>query len=202
MDIDPQPDSPQKVTDLWFDDGNLVIKASNRLFKVHRGTLAAQSPVFADMLSLPPSQDQEILDGCPLVEMPDEPMSVEFFLRAITQPDFFLPPPAASRYHIVAGVLRISHKYDCSVFRTRALRHLSARFPTNLTDYTYVDYTSKPLFSGYSAEELNAYSLDSLSLFFEVGALWCLPIRYHFLARLISENLAPIINGVYSVAAL
>ncbi|KAH8826505.1 hypothetical protein DL96DRAFT_1608169, partial [Flagelloscypha sp. PMI_526] len=156
----------------------------------------AQSPVFADMLSFPPSQDQEILDGCPLVEMPDDPMSVEFFLRAVTQPDFFLPPPAASRYHIVAGILRIAHKYDCSLFRIRALRHLSARFPTRLIDYTHGGYISKSLFNGYSSEERDVYRLDCLSLLFEVDALWCLPLRYQSLIFQIENNPGLIINGV------
>ncbi|KAH8826504.1 hypothetical protein DL96DRAFT_1681549 [Flagelloscypha sp. PMI_526] len=195
MDIDSQPDTSYKVSDLWLEDGSLVIKAGNRLFKIHRSTLVAQSPVFADMLSFPPAQNQEFLDGCPLVELPDDPEAVEFFLRAVTLPEFFLPPPAGTHYHIVAGVLRIAHKYDCSIFRRRALRHLSIRLPTTIIDHAHRDYISKPLFKDYDSSETNAYSLDLLSLLYEVEALWCLPTHYQILTSWIPEHLPSVVNG-------
>ncbi|KAH8797122.1 hypothetical protein DL96DRAFT_1478853 [Flagelloscypha sp. PMI_526] len=196
MDIDSQPDSPHQVPDLWLEDGNLVIKAGNRIFRVHRSTLAAQSSVFADMLSFPPSPNQEIFDGCPLVEVPDDPASIEFFLRAVTQPDFFLPPPAEAHYHVIAGILRISHKYDCSIFRSRALRHLSIRCSTTLNDYTHRDYISNSIFGSYNSFEERAYGLDFVSLIYEVGALWCLPVHYRTLTTWIPESLAAILDGI------
>ncbi|KAH8826501.1 hypothetical protein DL96DRAFT_1711070 [Flagelloscypha sp. PMI_526] len=196
MDTDSHSGSPERVSDLWYTDGNLVVKAGSRLFKVHRGVLAAQSAVFADMLSFPPSQDQENFDGSPLVQMPDDPESVEYFLRAVAQPDFFLPPPAPTQYHIIAGILRIAHKYDCSAFQTRALQHFSIRCPTTLVDYTHRNYISKPIFEGYSSLESDAYSLDFLSLLHEVDALWCLPIHYRSLTTWMSGGLNTLIKGV------
>ncbi|KAH8826506.1 hypothetical protein DL96DRAFT_1816825 [Flagelloscypha sp. PMI_526] len=196
MDMDSQPNSPRQVSDLWLEDGSLVIKAGHLLLKIHRSTLVAQPPVFADMLSFPPSQDQEFLYGCPFVELPDDPESVEVFLRAITLLDFFLPPPAAADYHVVAGVLRMAHKYDCSILRSRALRHLSTRFTTTLVDFTHRNYISKPLFRGYEGLQDKAYTLDCVSLFYEVDALWCLPVLYHTLTSWIPGFMTYIINGI------
>ncbi|KAH8797121.1 hypothetical protein DL96DRAFT_1788627 [Flagelloscypha sp. PMI_526] len=178
MNIDSQIQPLEQVSSLWFEDGNIVIKAGNRLFKVHRSILAAQSHVFSDMFSFPSFQEQEKFDDCPLVQMPDDPESVEFFLLAVLQADFFLPPPAPSQYHIVAGVLRISHKYDCATFSARALRHLSARFPCAIDDDIHMDKFSKPLFSKYSAQGRLAYEVDWVALLAEVDAQWCLPDMY------------------------
>ncbi|KAH8826498.1 hypothetical protein DL96DRAFT_1608158 [Flagelloscypha sp. PMI_526] len=193
MSTEPQVSSQERSSDLWFEDGNLIVRAGGRLFKVYRGILAAQSPVFSDMFSLPPTHDQEILDGCPLVELLDDPDSVEFFLRAVLEPGFFPPPPALSQYHIVAGILRIANKYECATLRTRSLQHLSARFPCTIEDHIHREQISKPLFSEYDSKGLAAYVLDSVSLLAEVDATWCLPFRYLTICEDSARN---IIKGV------
>ncbi len=42
---------------LWFEDGDLVLVARNVEFRVFKGPLVAQSPLFKDMLSIPQPQD-------------------------------------------------------------------------------------------------------------------------------------------------
>jgi hypothetical protein len=74
-----------RVDDLWFEDGSLVIKAEEKLFRISKCLLAARSTVFKDMLSLPPIPDgeMELIDGTPVVILPDSAKDVEVFLRAI-----------------------------------------------------------------------------------------------------------------------
>lgn len=79
--------SPHRVQELWFDDGNLVIQAGNSQYRVFRGILAARSPVFQDMLSFPQPPDSELVEGCPVVFLPDSSMEVGAFLRAIFEPE-------------------------------------------------------------------------------------------------------------------
>jgi hypothetical protein len=77
-------EEPTRVKDLWFDDGNLILKAENSLFRIYGGFLAARSSVFRDMLSFPPPKEgNAALEGCPVVFVYDAPDDLAHFLRAI-----------------------------------------------------------------------------------------------------------------------
>jgi hypothetical protein len=77
----------QGVQELWFDDGNIVLRAGDSLYRVYRGTLTSRSSVFQAMLSLAPPPNSELVEGCPLVELPDPEVEVTPFLRAIFEPE-------------------------------------------------------------------------------------------------------------------
>ena len=72
---------------LYFPDGNLILRAENTLFRIFAGLLAARSSVFKDMLAFsppPPSgEEDETIDGCPVVDVYDEPRDLAVFLRAV-----------------------------------------------------------------------------------------------------------------------
>jgi BTB/POZ domain len=72
----------------WFDDGNIILQAESKLFKVHRGVLAKHSNVFQDMFSLPqpPNQPTAEHEGCPSVMLADSELDVHHFLNAIYSP--------------------------------------------------------------------------------------------------------------------
>jgi hypothetical protein len=72
-----------RVLDLWFEDDNLILRAENSLFRVSKGVLAARSSVFRDMLSFPQTEEEERIDGCPVVRLHDSAADVTCFLRAI-----------------------------------------------------------------------------------------------------------------------
>ncbi|KAJ7829984.1 hypothetical protein B0H14DRAFT_2808287 [Mycena olivaceomarginata] len=127
-----QTNKPQRVQDLWFEDGNLVIQTGNSQYRVYRGLLATCSGVFTDMLSFPQPADAELVEGCPLVRLLDPDVEVTPFLKAIFQPDFFMPFPAPTALDAIVGCLRLSHKYGVDYLRRRALIHLSSRYPTKL----------------------------------------------------------------------
>lgn len=74
---------PHRIPELWFEDGNLIVQAGHRVFRVYRGVLAARSPVFHDMLSFPQPSDSELLEGCPVVRLHDDSAEVLIFLKAI-----------------------------------------------------------------------------------------------------------------------
>ncbi|KAJ7689849.1 hypothetical protein B0H17DRAFT_904472, partial [Mycena rosella] len=137
-----------RVEELWFEDGNIVIQAGNSQFRLYRGILAARSPVFQDMLSFPQPSDSELVEGCPLVRLPDVAIEVTAFLKAIfappcsstyrashRSPRYFPPFPARTSFEIIAGCLRLSHKYEVDYLRRRALIHLSSRYRTTLSEY-------------------------------------------------------------------
>lgn len=74
-----------RVNDLWFDDGSLVVKAQGKIFRISKCLLAARSIVFKQIFSMPPLPDNEmeLIEGVPVVTLPDPADDVEVFLRAI-----------------------------------------------------------------------------------------------------------------------
>ena len=53
-------------------DANLIIRSSDLVdFRVHKSVLAMASPFFKDLLSLPQPSDSEIVDGLPVVQLPE-----------------------------------------------------------------------------------------------------------------------------------
>ncbi|KAJ7241866.1 hypothetical protein C8J57DRAFT_1368781 [Mycena rebaudengoi] len=165
-DADTSDTSPTRVIDLWFPDANLVIRVGGSLFKVFRGILATKSPVFEDMLSFPQPEDSELIDGCPVVRLFDSEKDAEYFLRALFHYDFFEPYPAEVDFETVAGVLRLSQKYQVEHLRKRALLHLSERYPTSLADW---DTDSK----------WTHLHVEAVNLAREVSALWILPLALY-----------------------
>lgn len=90
-----------KAHGLWFDDGNIVLVAERRPFKVHKGVLAAKSQVFRDMFSIPQppkdaSNESEYFEGVPIVRLTDAWKDVYSVLRS-----FYLPELYASDSHIL-----------------------------------------------------------------------------------------------------
>lgn len=73
----------ERDEEFWFDDGNIVLIAGNLSFKVYRGLLASQSPVFADMFSTGDPHADSQIDGCPIVHLQDTPQALRHLLRAL-----------------------------------------------------------------------------------------------------------------------
>ncbi|KAJ7611825.1 hypothetical protein FB45DRAFT_941110 [Roridomyces roridus] len=194
-------DTPHRTPELWFDDGNIVIQAENSQFRVHRGILAARSPVFRDMLSFPQPSDAELVEGCPLVCFHDSAVEVNVFLKAIFDSEFFMEHPSRTELETVVGVLRLSHKYEVPYLQRRALIHLSSPFCTTLSRYDRMVALADLAESGKDALEDHLPAKDTISwptevlddeTFFgvliplvrEVGAIWVLPqLFYHLSAR-------------------
>lgn len=60
-----------KQKGLWFDDGNIVIVAENTPFLVHKSVLAAKSEIFHDTFSVPQPENDESLNGIPILRLHD-----------------------------------------------------------------------------------------------------------------------------------
>jgi len=73
MEIPQSTTSLERHSDLWFDDGSVVCRAENTLFRVHMSQLARHSECFRDMFSLaqPSNKEEEVIDGCPVLVLQD-----------------------------------------------------------------------------------------------------------------------------------
>ena len=77
--------SPDAVaqSDIWFEDGNVILVAGDIAFRVHRGQLERHSEIFRDLFSLPQPVDQPTFQGFPTVRLYDSPSDITFLLRAL-----------------------------------------------------------------------------------------------------------------------
>lgn len=72
--------------EVWFEDGNIVLRAQDVLFRVYKGILSRESPVFMDLFKLPqPEQQKEVHEesGCPVVEVQEKAEDMEMFLTVL-----------------------------------------------------------------------------------------------------------------------
>lgn len=73
-----------KSTQFWFSDGNVILVSKPHMgFKVHRGQLARHSDVFSTLFDVPQPPNQPLIDGCPFVELYDNPLDLAHFLKAL-----------------------------------------------------------------------------------------------------------------------
>ncbi|KII91851.1 hypothetical protein PLICRDRAFT_136362 [Plicaturopsis crispa FD-325 SS-3] len=112
----------------WFEDGNIVLEANSLQFRVHRGVLCAQSPVFRDMFQIgQPAANEPMVEGCPLVYMPDQGQDVMHVLKAFYGGDRYTGVPIP--FAVVAAYLRLGSKYEIDALRREAVFRLHAELP-------------------------------------------------------------------------
>ena len=70
-------------TDVWFDDGSVVLVAQNVWFRVYRELLAMRSQVFRDLFAVPQPPNGRLVDGCPVVQLSDTSIALKEFLSAL-----------------------------------------------------------------------------------------------------------------------
>jgi hypothetical protein len=70
---------------LWIHDGNIVLRAENRLFRTYGAQLARVSSVSRDMFAVPqpPTAGAELYDGMPVIVIHDLAFDVVEMLMAI-----------------------------------------------------------------------------------------------------------------------
>ncbi|KAF9026530.1 hypothetical protein BDZ89DRAFT_1016194 [Hymenopellis radicata] len=114
---------------LWFNNGDIVLKAENTLFRVTRGILAYHSPVFLQMVLH--SESNTFIEGCRVLILPDSAEDTSHFLQAIHDSAYY-DPSKDTPFSVISGVLRMSTKYEVHPLRQMAVRHLQRLFPPTL----------------------------------------------------------------------
>ncbi|KAJ7229266.1 hypothetical protein C8J57DRAFT_1712003 [Mycena rebaudengoi] len=157
---------------VWFDDGNLVVRADRCLSRVYAGMLAANSPVLASMVVLllnPETVDgQDLLYGCPVLDMTEDPTDVESFLLALFDPEFIADHGALKSLPTVISILRISRRYFVCFLLRWGLAELDSLYPVHLKGWDRRDGSHMILSEHVSVIELAK----------ELRMSWLLPSAY------------------------
>ena len=97
-----------KHSELWFDDGNVVLVAEDTGFRVYRGLLARYSEIFRDMFRLPQPETTaaETYEGCPIVRMAED--GAEEWERVLG----VLHDAKGSQQYVIISELSVAHATD------------------------------------------------------------------------------------------
>ncbi|KAJ7684257.1 hypothetical protein DFH06DRAFT_1027061 [Mycena polygramma] len=197
MEFDAETAGPHRVRELWFKDGNLILEAGNSQYRVYGGFLGARSHVFADMLEIPQPPDSELVEGCPLVRIPDPDVEVTPFSKAMFEPEYFMPYPAHTTFDAIVGCLRLSHKYGVDYLRQRALVHFSSGYHTKLHMLdAYMEDRDDGECPSWLVRNNPILTIRAIQLAREVDAVWILPKAFYNLANDFDQaGTAAILNG-------
>ena len=94
---------------LDLDDANIIVRSSDQVnFRVHKSVLAVSSPFFKDLLSLPQPPDAEIVDGLPVVPLPEDAGLLNSLISLL----YPITPMIPDSYQKVFALLAVCQKYE------------------------------------------------------------------------------------------
>ncbi|KAJ7188689.1 hypothetical protein C8R46DRAFT_28025 [Mycena filopes] len=124
---------PITRSEIWYEDGNVVLQVQQTRFRVFWGLLTQHSSFFRDMYGLPQPPDQPTVDGCPVIILHDDLADVTHLMHALHTPTFLaqsaLPLP------VIGALIRLGRKYDFPDLFHSALARLTFENPTTLKEY-------------------------------------------------------------------
>ncbi|KAF7370413.1 BTB domain-containing protein [Mycena sanguinolenta] len=165
-------EEPITCSELWISDGNVVLQAGNVQFRVHFGVLARHSSVFRDMQGLPQPSNEPNVDGCPVVQLPDDPTDIEYLLKALYDPAFLTLK--AMPFLAIRAFIRLGRKYEFKDFLNLAVGRLTVEFPNTLEAFDALESELQTI------AEYPGVFFDILALASENNILSVLPAAYFF----------------------
>ncbi|KAJ7725335.1 hypothetical protein B0H16DRAFT_1895124 [Mycena metata] len=122
-----------RSAEYWFDDGNIILQVESTQFRLTKSMLSMHSSVFRDMFLLPLPSDEAMVEGCAVVILHGDTAQDWNHLLSAMYPKFFLKVPPS--VELIAGILRLSQKYDIPLFRKDCFHRLRMQFPSTLAEY-------------------------------------------------------------------
>ena len=97
---------------------DIVLQSADSVnFRVHKSRLAASSPVFKDVFSLPQPSNDETVDGLPVVRLLEDAGTVRALIIALYGTHFEIP----ASYESVLALLGAAQKYDMPAVKSSVL---------------------------------------------------------------------------------
>ncbi|KAF7362257.1 BTB domain-containing protein [Mycena venus] len=185
--------APITRSDIWHDDGSVVLQVETTQFRVHWGVLRLHSSFFRQMQGLPQPSDQPMVDGCPVIELSDDLVDVQYLLKALYFPTFVAA--TALPLQAVGALIRLGRKYDFADLLNSAVGRLTFENPTTIEE---VDALVALQSGGwYSPTRILGYPgvlFDMLTLARENNITSVLPCAYYRV--LLQHTLMQILDGI------
>ncbi|KAF4568613.1 hypothetical protein EYR36_010625 [Pleurotus pulmonarius] len=195
----PPPLQLVKSTQFWFSDGNVILVSKPHMgFKVHRGQLARHSDVFSTMFDIPQPPNQPLIDGCPFVELHDNPLDLSHFLKALYDGMYFSGPRAGD-FPVIAGVLRLSTKYFVEHLRQQCLQRLQHDWPATLAEWDRREGAATTAEGQYSPRVYYPHPILVIQLSTELNIPSIAPAAFYDLAR---YGPLKILSGIGGIGAV
>jgi len=171
-------DSESLITrsDIWRDDGNVVLQAETTQFRVHWSVLSLHSTFFRDMRSLPQPADQPTVEGCPVIELHDSAADVKHLLNALYNQLLFTEEKLS--FPFIAAIVRLGRKYDFKNLLAAAVQRLTYENPTTLDEYEKLTSEDTISWSSTRIHHYRGISFDVITLARENGLFTVLPCAY------------------------
>ncbi|KII87428.1 hypothetical protein PLICRDRAFT_255081 [Plicaturopsis crispa FD-325 SS-3] len=177
--------SLRKITrsDIWYDDGSVVLQAEFVQFRVYREFLAQNSPVLKDLFESGSASttSEETVDKCPVVHLrKDTATDVRYLLHAIH--NWSMYPPWAfgmKPFPVVAAMLRLGKKYRIKHVYDSALRHIRGDYVSSLEN----PFTSANPFRNIYIERTEGDEFKVVRLLRDTGIHSPLPVAYYACGR-------------------
>ncbi|KAF9818065.1 hypothetical protein IEO21_03026 [Rhodonia placenta] len=126
------PNAWVKDTEFWSQDGNVVLFAQGRGFRVRHDNLMFQSEILEDMYNSAFLATAAYIEGCPVVHLQGTSWEVWSLLAMI------LHKKEPLRSDIVCGAVRLAHKYNISKLLKAGLKRLKSFFCEDLATWRSV----------------------------------------------------------------
>jgi hypothetical protein len=124
-------DLPSAPLCLDLPEASIVVRSSDQVnFHVHKPVLAMSSPFFKDLLSLPQPSDGELVNGLPVIALPEDAGLLNSLISLL----YPITPVIPDSYQKVFALLAVCQKYEMEEvqFNIRlAVKH--GRFPAPVT---------------------------------------------------------------------
>ena len=91
------------------DADSIIVRSSDQAnFRIHKSVLAMSSPFFKDLLSLPQPFDAEIVDGLPVVSLPEDASLLNCLISLL----YPITPVIPDSYQKAFSLLAVCQKYE------------------------------------------------------------------------------------------
>ncbi|KAJ7816951.1 hypothetical protein B0H14DRAFT_2374338 [Mycena olivaceomarginata] len=159
-------------SEIWYEDGNVVLQAESKQFRVHWSILTGQSSFFKNLQGLPqPDENQLCVDGCPVVELPDSVVDVEYLMKGL-----YLP------FALHRALIRLGRKYAFRDLLDFAVARLTYENPTTIEAYDAL-LDSDRKYTPTRIVKSPGLLFDTITLARENGIMSVLPCAFYRILR-------------------
>ncbi|KDQ10146.1 hypothetical protein BOTBODRAFT_36433 [Botryobasidium botryosum FD-172 SS1] len=120
--------------EFWFDDGNVVVRVQDHLFRVHSSILKRESSYFSELFSRDNGEDDEAkVDGCEVFDL--GPHGKKKYFTALLDGlygNLFRMTNRRPSFFTLACLLRAAHQWDVPSCKAWAISQFEKRWPATI----------------------------------------------------------------------